>query len=85
VGERGLAGRGWGGMGEEEKETAKKNVGVVFKNIFHALNLTSSPQIRHITFIRYSNDVYIQDAATVLPTKLWLQSRKKEHNSCDLE
>jgi hypothetical protein len=40
-------GGGRGGMGEEEKETTKKNVGVVFKNIFHTLNLTSSRKMSH--------------------------------------
>jgi DNA-binding GntR family transcriptional regulator len=76
---------GGGGMGEEGKETAKKNEGAVFKNIFHALNLTSSHNVCHITYIHYINDVYIQDAASVLPTQSCLQSGKQEHNKCDLE
>jgi hypothetical protein len=46
-----------GGMGEEEKETTTKNVGVVFKNIFYALNLAFSHMTCNIAFIRYSNDV----------------------------
>jgi hypothetical protein len=54
---------------EEEEETAKKNVGVVFKNIFHALNLTSSPKICHGTLIYYRYDVGTQDADTVLPKR----------------
>jgi len=44
-------------MGEEEKETARKNVEVVFKNIFYALNLASSHKTCHIAFIRHTNDV----------------------------
>jgi hypothetical protein len=47
-GRRGVGGDGeGGGMGEGEKEIAKKNVGVVFKNTFRTLILTSSRQICH--------------------------------------
>jgi hypothetical protein len=68
-------------MGQDRNRDCEEKCTSCLQKYLSHLNLTFSPKIRHVTFIHHSNAVYMQEAATVLPTKLQLQSAKKEQNN----